>query len=297
MKLLIALIFLLILSASYAESKDIEHWAKENQELLRFNSSFLSVVNLKYAEKKKEIDSIISVANKNILEDPNNPVPYFIRGMASRKTITLNNKTIWKGISRDKYFSHPDFLALTKSAYSDYRKAIELDKSVDATMHLTQDMLIAMTSDVLLPPDVAELIMRRELEIGEERGDHYYQNTYIAMYESYLQRKNFEEARRILGEMAQKLPSMSDRISNMRKKIDRIEAHEASIAKQKIDHQKVLTPKTSPKPKQAKPKDGNKLVDKVKEKDNSSDYWLLLVLVVALLCFIVLIVYAIKTRK
>jgi len=106
----------------------------------------------------------------------------------------------------------PENQALVQEYQSYYRKALDLDESVDAATHLTADMLSTMADDVLVAPDVKERAYRKAIALAQAGkanipNETYEYTTYQFLLESYSNQKNPDKYLATLNEMIDRFGS------------------------------------------------------------------------------------------
>jgi hypothetical protein len=164
-------------------------------------------------DKRPELNSLINQINSEIESHPSNPTLLWLRGMAFRKFLTVY--TNLKGEAANENYNKRR-KELIDSYQSDYKEALRVSNGAN---DLPGSMVESGSHDVLLSGPLKEEVNRYVLR---NSGPLHWQHE-IGLYEKmvgvYYDEGAYDDAIRILDEMAQKFPEERERIQNMRREV------------------------------------------------------------------------------
>ena len=166
-------------------------------------------------EARKRLQDLLNVLSNNDLIVTSGSTKQFLLGLAHLCVLSLNRLTVWSHVGTkgsEIWLNSKEFKTQNAIITDHYVKG--LNHAIESGEKIDPQWLYIITASTILDTQVREAVIRYEMHQNQTTPptETYFWDSYSSIYEAYLNKKDYENAQRILDEMVIKFPQKKEKV-------------------------------------------------------------------------------------
>ena len=216
---------LLILPLIFSVKLQAFEWKSYTNDLLlarEVGNSQMMTKAPNYDVARYNLEDLISQLSNGSLNTGAEYKNQFLLGLSELGILKLNRVTIWHHIGKNgsEYWLNSDEFK-TQNAIITEHYVNGLNHAIETGEKIDPQWLYIITESTILDTQVREAVIKYEMNLNKNSPptETYFWDSYSSIYEAYLNKKDYENAQRILDEMEDEFPNLKEKVITARQKV------------------------------------------------------------------------------
>ncbi len=209
------ILMFIVLSSINVKAFQWNDYDSEHQLALEINNGQMRRKASDVEAAKVDLLELIEGLTSNVVIPNSESSRNFLLGLANLGVLKINRLTIWTNVGTkgsEVWLNSKEFKAQNAIITEHYVKG--LNHAIETGEKIDPQWLYIITASTILDTQVREAIIRYEMHINQKNPptETYFWDSYSSIYEGYLNKKDYENAQRILDEMTNKFPQKKQKV-------------------------------------------------------------------------------------
>jgi len=216
------LFFLMMLSSCIVLAFEWKEYKSELHLARELSNAQMMTKAPSYDSARNDLDELIGLISNGKLTSGAVSKDQFLLGLSQLGVLALNRVTIWSDAAANgsEYWLNSDEFK-TQNAIITEHYVNGLNHAIETGEKIDPQWLYIITESTILDTQVREAVIKYEMNLNKNSPptETYFWDSYSSIYEAYLNKKDYENAQRILDEMEDEFPNLKEKVITARQKV------------------------------------------------------------------------------